>query len=125
MTYCGAKISYAVYLVMAEETVCFLCDVWMSSWDDADKWADRKTHHSLFRHIFFFFFFVCFYPVSLFFSCLEKQNKQELTDDPLLPIYSLSVRRPEPRFFRIYENMQMKVRLIQSSSESCDPSRGV
>lgn len=30
MTYCGAEISYAVYLVMAEETVCAIvsfCDV--------------------------------------------------------------------------------------------------
>lgn len=96
MTYCGAEISYAVYLVMAGETVSF-CDVWISSWYHTDFHVtvplnEQKEKHCLFHHIFF--------PVSLFFSCLEKQNKQALTDDPLLPIYSLPVRQPEPCFFQ-------------------------
>lgn len=53
----------------------------------------RKKNTTVCSITFFFF------PVSLFFSCLEKQNKQALTDDPLLPIYSLSVCQPEPCFF--------------------------
>lgn len=75
--------------------------IWESNSDvtGAEKWADRKkkqtTTQILPSHLF---------PVSLFFSCLEKQNKQELTDDPLLRIYSfcLCTDRSLVYFFSIF-----------------------
>lgn len=111
MTYCVSKISYAVYLVMAEETVCaplcFLCDVWISSWYPADFHVtmliseQTEKHTSLFHHIFFF-------PVSLFFSCLEKQNKQEFTRWPTTANLQHVCVLTRASFFNIHENMQMR-----------------
>lgn len=101
MTYCGAKISYAVCLLMAEESVCTIVFLWcvnifmIAHWcpcDCADKWAERR--HATFCSPTSFFF-----HVTLFFSCLEKQNKRELADDPILSIYIFFfVHQPEPCF---------------------------
>lgn len=93
MAYWGARISYAVNLIMAEEAACaplfpLRClNIFMMPrrrpCDGADKWADRKTHHSLILHIIFFL-------LVYFFQLLRKTNKSS-QDDPLLPIYSFSI----------------------------------
>lgn len=118
---------------------CFFCRVWMtflfflssdttpaSMWlhweiDETEKKEKKtpNTHQSLFQHIFSFL-------LVYFFSCLEKQKQKLITDDPPS---SIPKARPRvgraARFVKIHEKIQMRVHLIQSSSESRDPSAGV
>lgn len=116
---------------------CFFCRVWMtfflsSDTTSASMWLhweidetgkkEKKTpntHQSLFQHIFSFL-------LVYFFSCLEKQKQKLITDDPPS---STPKARPRvgraARFVKIHEKIQMMVHLIQSSSESRDPSAGV
>lgn len=142
MTHCGATISYAVCLLTTEPTTCvplfllsclndfsfFFCLVIPRQLpcDCTEKLTRQKrrkknpnTHQSLFQHIFSFL-------LVYFFSCLEKQKQKLITDDPLS---SIPKARPRvgraARFVKIHEKIQMRVHLIQSSSESRDPSAGV
>lgn len=118
---------------------CFFCRVWMTflffclviprqlPCDCTEKLTRQKrrkkktpnTHQSLFQHIFSFL-------LVYFFSCLEKQKQKLITDDPPS---SIPKARPRvgraARFVKIHEKIQMRVHLIQSSSESRDPSAGV
>lgn len=71
---------------------------------------------------FITFFYLFFFSVSLSFSCLEKEKPKERSDRHVWrapPAHRPLRPRPLPPRFM---TMQMKVRLIQSSGESRDPS---
>lgn len=89
--------------------------------DETEKKGKKNpnTHQSLFQHIFSFL-------LVYFFSCLEKQKQKLITDDPSSSIPKARLRVGQAaRFVKIHEKIQMRVHLIQSSSESRDPSAGV